>query len=53
MAKKATGKSLRASSLRAPASKGKKHVYFFGNGKADGNRDMKDSSAERAPAWPR
>ena len=20
----------------------KKHVYFFGNGKADGNRDMKD-----------
>ena len=21
---------------------GKKHVYFFGNGKADGNRHMKD-----------
>src|SRR5438128_2654349 len=23
-------------------SKGKKYVYFFGNGKADGNRNMKD-----------
>src|SRR6202051_3591292 len=23
-------------------SKPKKHVYFFGNGKADGNRNMKD-----------
>jgi pyruvate,orthophosphate dikinase len=32
MAKKATGK----------ATKSKKHVYFFGNGKADGNRTMKD-----------
>src|SRR5712692_11057790 len=34
MAKKATGK--------AKTSKAKKHVYFFGNGKADGNRHMKD-----------
>src|SRR6266851_1258401 len=34
MAKKATGK--------AKTSKAKKHVYFFGNGKADGNRNMKD-----------
>src|SRR6266851_3022835 len=34
MAKKATGK--------AKTSKAKKYVYFFGNGKADGNRNMKD-----------
>jgi pyruvate,orthophosphate dikinase len=37
MKKKVTGKK--------PASKkptGKKHVYFFGSGKADGNRNMKD-----------
>jgi pyruvate,orthophosphate dikinase len=27
---------------RASSSKTRKHVYFFGNGKADGNRDMKD-----------
>src|SRR3712207_9237028 len=33
MAKKTTGKSGRA----------KKHVYFFGNGKADGDRTMKDT----------
>jgi len=26
----------------APAPKARKHVYFFGNGKADGNRNMKD-----------
>ena len=26
----------------AEAAKSKKHVYFFGNGKADGNRTMKD-----------
>jgi pyruvate, orthophosphate dikinase len=26
----------------APKSKSKKHVYFFGNGKAEGNRTMKD-----------
>src|SRR2546422_4134418 len=34
MAKKATGK--------ATKSKSKKHVFFFGNGKADGNRNMKE-----------
>jgi pyruvate,orthophosphate dikinase len=33
MAKKAASKK---------AGKTKKHVYFFGGGKADGNRDMKD-----------
>ena len=27
---------------RAPRAKGARYVYFFGNGKADGNRDMKD-----------
>src|SRR3954470_20581377 len=26
----------------APSSKGRKYVYFFGSGKADGNRNMKD-----------
>jgi pyruvate,orthophosphate dikinase len=45
MAKKAKraksgGSSPRASSPHPPASK--KHVYFFGSGKADGNRNMKD-----------
>ena len=48
MAKKAaakrSNKSRRASSpqSRAPKAKSDKHVYFFGNGKADGNRHMKD-----------
>ena len=27
---------------KAAAKRGRKHVYFFGNGKADGNRHMKD-----------
>jgi pyruvate,orthophosphate dikinase len=37
MAKKSTaGKS------RIPNPKSRKYVYFFGNGKADGNRNMKD-----------
>src|SRR5438132_13777342 len=27
---------------RPPSSKSRKYVYFFGNGKADGNRHMKD-----------
>src|SRR6188472_2321982 len=43
MAKKAAAKR---SSPKPPASsaakKTGKHVYFFGNGKADGNRNMKD-----------
>src|SRR2546422_5012215 len=38
MAKKATVKATKSKSK----SKSKKHVYFFGNGKADGNRKMKD-----------
>src|SRR2546426_3226798 len=38
MAKKATVKATKSKSK----SKSKKHVYFFGNGKADGNRNMKD-----------
>src|SRR5437667_10557751 len=35
MAKKTKAKS-------KPSSKARKYVYFFGNGKADGNRSMKD-----------
>src|SRR5256885_8123743 len=35
MAKKTKAKS-------KPSSKARKYVYFFGNGKADGNRTMKD-----------
>ncbi|MGH9203300.1 MAG: PEP/pyruvate-binding domain-containing protein, partial [Vicinamibacterales bacterium] len=35
MAKRVTKKTSRASS--------KKHVYFFGNGKADGDRTMRDT----------
>src|SRR5258707_14783641 len=30
------------SAKAAKATRSKKHVYFFGNGKADGNRTMKD-----------
>jgi pyruvate,orthophosphate dikinase len=37
MSKKATVKK-----KAKPAGKAKKYVYFFGSGKADGNRDMKD-----------
>src|SRR3989442_15896199 len=36
MSKKAAAKKATAT------AKSKKHVYFFGNGKADGNRNMKD-----------
>ena len=32
----------------------RQHVYFFGDGKADGNRNMKDTARrQRAPAWPK
>ena len=31
-----------AARAASPASKARQHVYFFGNGKADGNRSMKD-----------
>ena len=40
MPKKASAK--RPTKSRAPSPKSRKHVYFFGNGKADGNRTMKD-----------
>src|SRR5437868_10984480 len=44
MAKKATAKRVTASPQpRASSQKARKqYVYFFGNGKADGNRHMKD-----------
>src|ERR1700682_5187310 len=32
----------RAAAKSKPSSKARKYVYFFGNGKADGNRNMKD-----------
>src|SRR6476660_5292999 len=41
MAKKAKAKRA-AGKSRTPNPKFKKHVYFFGGGKADGNRNMKD-----------
>src|SRR5437870_10719788 len=40
MAKKAASK--RAVQSPIPNPKSRKFVYFFGNGKADGNRNMKD-----------
>src|SRR5437867_4030463 len=42
MPKKAKRDKSRASRPQPPASRAKKYVYFFGNGKADGNRNMKD-----------
>ena len=41
MAKKATAKRA-APKSQVPNPKSRKHVYFFGSGKADGNRNMKD-----------
>src|SRR6187200_776684 len=42
--KKASPKVTKKVAPMAAASKGaKKFVYFFGNGKADGNRTMKDT----------
>jgi pyruvate, orthophosphate dikinase len=40
MAKKKTAAATKTAA--AKTGKSKKHVYFFGNGKADGNRNMKD-----------
>jgi len=37
-----TGKATKPASAASPARRGK-HVYFFGNGKADGDRTMKDT----------
>src|SRR5687768_16355172 len=44
MAKKAAKrpKSQARRAAKSPSSKTSKHVYFFGGGKADGNRHMKD-----------
>jgi pyruvate, orthophosphate dikinase len=48
MAKRATAKRKASTARptnpksRIPNQKGRKHVYFFGGGKADGNRHMKD-----------
>src|SRR5438128_2803095 len=35
-------KSVKSTKSRTRNPKSRKHVYFFGNGKADGNRNMKD-----------
>src|SRR5262245_43973962 len=37
------GASKAVAPARKPASRAKKHVYFFGNGKADGDRTMRDT----------
>jgi pyruvate,orthophosphate dikinase len=42
MAKKAAKRSSSKPPARKSGSKSGKHVYFFGNGKADGNRHMKE-----------
>src|SRR5882762_2837944 len=44
MAKRATAtrSTKKATKAGSPRLKSRKYVYFFGNGKADGNRDMKD-----------
>src|SRR4026208_1786446 len=48
MAKRATAKRKASTARpanpksRIPNPKSRKHVYFFGGGKADGNRDMRD-----------
>ena len=42
MAKKVSQRAVGKSESRIPNRKSRKYVYFFGNGKADGNRNMKD-----------
>src|SRR5580765_684662 len=42
MAKKGKGKARTKASTAARKGQSKRFVYFFGNGKADGNRYMKD-----------
>src|ERR1700716_3505796 len=42
MAKKTAAKKQPSPKSPAPSPRGKKYVYFFGSGKADGNRNMKD-----------
>ena len=47
MAKKVSGKTKtvakRPGAKKAAGGRAKKFVYFFGNGKAEGNRHMKDT----------
>jgi pyruvate,orthophosphate dikinase len=43
MAKAMARKTARKKPAARPAKRGSQHVYFFGKGKADGNRDMKDT----------
>jgi pyruvate,orthophosphate dikinase len=43
MAKKAKATTKNTKATKTKTSGGKKFVYFFGNGKADGNRSMKDT----------
>src|SRR3989338_3670819 len=42
MATKVSQRAAGKSESRIPNPKSRKHAYFFGNGKADGNRNMKD-----------
>src|SRR6187397_2190159 len=42
MAKKMAKKKTASPKAQAPSPKSRKYVYFFGNGQADGNRNMKD-----------
>jgi len=42
MSKKAAGKTAGGAGKAGGAGRSKKYVYFFGDGKADGNRNMKD-----------
>src|SRR5262245_30269815 len=42
MAKKKTGKTAKGGTVAKAGKTANKHVYFFGSGKADGNRNMKD-----------
>src|SRR5262245_29606883 len=42
MAKKKTGKTAKDGTMAKAGKTANKHVNFFGNGKADGNRNMKD-----------
>src|SRR5207244_7965609 len=39
---RSANKSQNENKSRIPNPKSRQHVYFFGNGKADGNRNMKD-----------
>jgi hypothetical protein len=51
--KTVTRRAKKVAPRAAVSGRAKKYVYFFGNGKAEGNRHMKDTSAERALVSPR